>query len=81
MREQRELRAQGKMVENERVEEREGGELGFEKNGNCSLAMTIRSRADEIARRQETVRPGQSEWIAKLTSVNAIQDGLTYGSL
>ena len=31
MREQRELRAQGKMVENERVEEREGGELGLEK--------------------------------------------------
>ena len=39
MREQRELRAQGKMVENERVEEREGGELGFEKSGNCSKEL------------------------------------------
>ena len=33
------VRAQGKMVENERVEEREGGELGFEKRGNCSKEL------------------------------------------
>ena len=39
MREQRELRAQGKMVENERVQEREGGELGLEKRGNCSKEL------------------------------------------
>ena len=39
MREEREVRAQGKMVENERVEEREGGELGFEKRGNCSKEL------------------------------------------
>ena len=39
VRKQREVRAQGKMVENEREEEREGGELGFEKRGNCSKEL------------------------------------------